>query len=193
MTIFISRTTSNIPEESQESLDNTMPDTERHTDRDTDEVSVHEFEDCESLTSSLNVPSSYASRTSRKRKFADSTSKLLEENKKARDKIIEAYMEKNTTAKQEDDVDMFYKSIALSVKRLPPHLVSKAKLQHLQIVTSLELEANQPECASGISRPSISNQNFQFDNNNCQQYQLPNNSGMQSISQEGPDLNMYDL
>lgn len=69
--------------------------------------------------------------------MTDNISKILEENKKAREKIVETFVNINNVA-QEDDVDMFYRSIALSVKQLPPHLIAKAKLQHLQIVNDLQ-------------------------------------------------------
>lgn len=41
----------------------------------------------------------------------------------------------------DDEIDLFYKSIALSVKRLPQQFISMAKMQHLQILPNLEIEA----------------------------------------------------
>ena len=39
---------------------------------------------------------------------------------------------------KEDEIDLFYRSIALTVKRLPPHLIAEVKLQHLKTVTEME-------------------------------------------------------
>ena len=38
----------------------------------------------------------------------------------------------------EDHVDVFMKSIAMSVKKLPPHLISRAKIEILTTVSRLE-------------------------------------------------------
>lgn len=42
------------------------------------------------------------------------------------------------TEKENDEIDLFYKSLSLSVKRLPNHLINEAKMQHLQIIANLE-------------------------------------------------------
>lgn len=39
----------------------------------------------------------------------------------------------------EDDIDVFYKSNAMSVKLLPPHLISQVKILYLQTLNDLEL------------------------------------------------------
>ncbi|XP_071054637.1 uncharacterized protein [Onthophagus taurus] len=43
-----------------------------------------------------------------------------------------------THQKEEDEVDLFMRSIALMVKKLPPNLISQAKLQILTLVTNLQ-------------------------------------------------------
>lgn len=43
---------------------------------------------------------------------------------------------------EEDEVDVFMKSIAMAVKKLPPDLVGKAKLQILSVVTELSQSAS---------------------------------------------------
>ncbi|CAH1111339.1 unnamed protein product [Psylliodes chrysocephalus] len=74
--------------------------------------------------------------------MTDNISKLLKENKKAREKIVETFLDK-TNVPQEEEVDVFYRSIALSVKRLSPHLI--AKLRHLETINELQLLASQPQ------------------------------------------------
>lgn len=89
------------------------------------------------LSASLPVPSETNSRCSRKRKI-EKVSELLVENREARVKLMETL--RNTTSNKEDDVDAFYKSVALSVKQLPPLLIAESKLQHLQTLQKIELK-----------------------------------------------------
>lgn len=42
---------------------------------------------------------------------------------------------------EDDPIDVFFKSMALSVKRLPPELVAEAKLKVCNIVSEMELRA----------------------------------------------------
>ncbi|XP_029348548.1 uncharacterized protein LOC115035057 [Acyrthosiphon pisum] len=79
----------------------------------------------------------------KKTKF-DRVSDLLIENKDARIKLIETLNNKKMYC-EEDDIDTFYKSIAMSVKRLPPSLRAEAKMQHLQILSNLEMKNIQNE------------------------------------------------
>jgi len=79
-----------------------------------------------------------------KKRKIDKVSDLLIQNKDARLKLIETLNNKKMYG-EEDDVDTFYKSIAISVKRLPPLLRAEAKMQHLQILTNLEIKNIQNE------------------------------------------------
>jgi len=79
-----------------------------------------------------------------KKRKIDKVSDLLIQNKDARLKLIETLNNKKMHG-EEDDVDAFYKSIAISVKRLPPLLRAEAKMQHLQILTNLEIKNTQNE------------------------------------------------
>lgn len=92
-----------------------------------------------SVTSPL-MPPSLASdttlRQSQKRKY-DKVSDILIENREARSKLLEAI---NDYSQRQDDVDMFYKSIAMSVKRLSPIFIAEAKMKHLQTLNDLELK-----------------------------------------------------
>jgi hypothetical protein len=40
--------------------------------------------------------------------------------------------------KKEDEIDLFYRSIALAVKRLPRHLIAEVKLKHLKTLAEME-------------------------------------------------------
>nr|CAD7454599.1 unnamed protein product [Timema tahoe] len=39
---------------------------------------------------------------------------------------------------EEDDVDLFFKSVAITVKRFPPHLIGTAKLKVLTVINELQ-------------------------------------------------------
>lgn len=53
-------------------------------------------------------------------------------------KYFTQYLEPLTQQKEEDDVDLFMKSIALTLKKLPSSLIPQAKLQILKVVTNLQ-------------------------------------------------------
>lgn len=82
-------------------------------------------------------PSDTDASKSKKRKM-EKVSDILAENRESRLKLIETL--KGAGQKQEDEVDVFYKSISLSVKRLPPLLRSEIKMQHLQSLHNIELK-----------------------------------------------------
>lgn len=48
----------------------------------------------------------------------------------------------NVLGMQDDHVDLFFKSVAMSVKLLPRHLISKAKLRTIQMLIELETESS---------------------------------------------------
>ncbi|KAK9510151.1 hypothetical protein O3M35_004994 [Rhynocoris fuscipes] len=50
----------------------------------------------------------------------------------------ETILKKMVEEMQEDDVDLFFKSIAFSVKKLSPNLINEAKMRSLQMVIDLE-------------------------------------------------------
>lgn len=135
-------------EDTQESTDEAIPEVDNNMVEETQSSIIDlERSSAASASSASNVESTCTpARKSlyNKRKKINSISILLEENKKAREKILETFVNKTDVA-QEDDVDLFYRSIAVSVKRLPPHLIAQAKLEHLQIVNKLQLLASQPK------------------------------------------------
>ncbi|KAF6207345.1 hypothetical protein GE061_018586 [Apolygus lucorum] len=88
-------------------------------------------------------------------------------NKKARfsskyeafEKRAEARMEllKKVVETEEDDVDLFLKSIGLTIKKLPLHMISDAKLQILKVVSKLEKRPRDwPHEAPDGTQPSVS-------------------------------------
>lgn len=64
---------------------------------------------------------------------------LLKENKQSRDKLISNLR----PSEKDDDVDAFYKGIAIIVKRLPRHLISLTISRCLSFAYDLETEAAQ--------------------------------------------------
>lgn len=76
-----------------------------------------------------STPKTQRSRKGNRDKFAS----FLERRDKERNQIF-----KKLVGEEEDDVDLFFKSIAKSVKRLRPDLITQAKLQTLSVVANLE-------------------------------------------------------
>ncbi|CAH1110703.1 unnamed protein product [Psylliodes chrysocephalus] len=127
-------TISNVEKESQESNEKAISDADHNLVGET-QSTILQFKHSIATPSTSSVASTYTPVRAHKRKMADNISKLLEENKKAREKIVEKFLDK-TNIPQEDDVDV------LSVKRLPPHLIAKAKLRHLETANELQLLAS---------------------------------------------------
>lgn len=78
----------------------------------------------------------------------DRFASLLERRDKERNEIF-----KHLVAEEEDDVDLLFKSIAKSVKRLRPDLRTQAKLQTLTLVANLE---NQMQTSHWVTNTSLS-------------------------------------
>lgn len=62
---------------------------------------------------------------------------MIEKSKKEREQLIQILSSKD----KEDDIDLIYRSLAVSVKKLPPHLQAQAKLKSLQVIMELESQA----------------------------------------------------
>jgi hypothetical protein len=84
---------------------------------------------------SSSVASVLSSQSSKKRNNNEQLAYLPNNNKAKHQKVI--YVT-SSCEKNEDEIDLFYRSIALTVKRLPPHLIAEVKLQHLKTVTELQ-------------------------------------------------------
>lgn len=54
--------------------------------------------------------------------------------------IMRQMVEKDNSRVQKDDVELFFESVASSVKKLPATSIAKAKLEVLKVVTRIELE-----------------------------------------------------
>jgi hypothetical protein len=84
---------------------------------------------------SSSVTSVYSSQGSKKMKNNEHIACSPNKHKAKHQKVI--YVT-SSCEKKEDEIDLFYRSIALTVKRLPPHLIAEVKLQHLKTLTEME-------------------------------------------------------
>lgn len=90
-----------------------------------------------SVISSLMPPASdMTARQSNKRKY-DNVSDILIENREARSKLLEAL---NDYSQKQDDIDIFYKSIVMFVKRLPSIFIEEVKMKNLQTLNDSQLK-----------------------------------------------------
>jgi len=100
-----------------------------------------------------NVPStsrSYAGK--RIRSKADNIGVVLAKRSKQRDALftnIFSQQEKLLNLK-DNDVDLFFKSIAETVKKFPKKGISEAKLKVLTLVSELEEKYNEPEMSGSV-------------------------------------------
>jgi len=70
---------------------------------------------------------------SKRQKYNEKVIQLLEDRRVERNDIM-----RNIVQNREDDIDLFFKSIAMSVKKLSPALINEAKMKSLQMVFELE-------------------------------------------------------
>ncbi|XP_060871562.1 uncharacterized protein LOC132945811 isoform X1 [Metopolophium dirhodum] len=98
----------------------------------TEEVPLSPQTQCDQSIS----PSMSKSRKTSKRKNLNIT-ELLEKRSKERTQLMTQICSKKNTV-DDDDVDHFFKSLAISVKKLPPHLIAQAKLKMLTVLTDLQ-------------------------------------------------------
>jgi len=69
----------------------------------------------------------------KRQKYNEKVIQLLEDRRSERNDIL-----KNMAQNREDEIDLFFKSIAMSVKKLSPALINEAKMKSLQMVFELE-------------------------------------------------------
>jgi len=83
---------------------------------------------------------------------------------------------------EEDDVDMFFKSIAMTVKKMSPQAIKEAKLRTLTLISEIDDKYSTPRTAQTLLYQVPSNYN-----NNMYQCQLssPANSYSTSTSSQG--------
>ncbi|CAH0550714.1 unnamed protein product [Brassicogethes aeneus] len=65
----------------------------------------------------------------------------FEERSQKRMEILEAMHKKKDKTEPEDEVDLFMRSISMTVKKFPPALLNEAKLGILKLVSDIELAA----------------------------------------------------
>ncbi|KAK4877981.1 hypothetical protein RN001_010487 [Aquatica leii] len=82
----------------------------------------------------------------KRQRHNDNIIQMMEMRSKERQEIVSSLQAK------EDDMDLFFKSIALSVKKLRPDLINDAKLKSLQMVFQLEVRNKQLTGLPHISR-----------------------------------------
>lgn len=85
---------------------------------------------------------------------------------------------------EEDDVDMFFKSIAMTVKKMSPQAIKEAKLRTLTLISEIDDKYSTPQTAQTLPYQVPPNYNY---NNNMYQCQLssPANSYSTSTSSQG--------
>lgn len=114
-------------------------DSIQYEDTEECEDDVNGSEYCDPYPLPASPPSSVASvlssQSSKKRKNNEQVAYLPNNNKAKHQEVI--YVT-SSCEKKEDEIDLFYRSIALTVKRLPPHLIAEVKLQHLKTVTEMQ-------------------------------------------------------
>jgi len=81
------------------------------------------------------------SKANKKVKRNDAFMEVLSKRSQERNKL----MEELTKIEDDDPIDVFFKSLALTVKQFSPELKVKAKLDILRIVSELELKNNHQE------------------------------------------------
>lgn len=118
---------------------------------------------------------------------------LLEARRGEREKLLQTLgKEKN------DDVDLFFQSIAMTVKKLRPHLISEAKLKTMQLMFELESRNTQyvPESGNTQYYPEIRNTQYFQESRNTPYVPMPMTSPESSdcsnytyLTNSTPDLN----
>lgn len=90
-------------------------------------------EDSFQPANSFQQPDSFQPETCQREKHLDEVLHRLETRLVETEEAFE-----NLRHTREDDVDLFFKSIAVSVKKLSPELIHEAKLRSLQMLTELK-------------------------------------------------------
>lgn len=128
-----------------------------HVIQDVQEEDYTEQEESEETTftqKKIKLPPTKSA--SKKVKQNDSLVELLNKGNSERKKIMEHIF----NADDEDPIDVFFKSMALTVKHFSPALKVKAKMDILRIVSELEMENNQ-------QTKEIKNQNSVYVDSSC--------------------------
>nr|CAD7577129.1 unnamed protein product [Timema californicum] len=89
----------------------------------------------ESSTANWNLPrsSDFSHLPTKRQKLNEKIAKLIEERSCERSEIL-----KLISQRREDSVDLFFRSVAMSVKQLRPELINETKMRTLQLVFEME-------------------------------------------------------
>lgn len=93
------------------------------------------------------------------------TENILQNLLKGRDdrlNMMKEMMERNKDKKAKCDVDLFFESIASTVKKFSPASIAKAKIEVLNVVTKIELGSLQNELDNTSSTPTNSHSTTMF-------------------------------
>lgn len=109
--------------------------------RDGENIVDVENESCNNETEVLNLPAIYFGRK-RLRSKDDKLSAILAKRSKERNEMLSNTQTQNNLLasldQKEDEVDVFSKSIAMTVKKLPSRAINDAKLRILTMVNEIE-------------------------------------------------------
>lgn len=106
----------------------------------------------------LQISKSQKSLKSKRQKYNEKIIQILEDRRTERNDIM-----RSMAQNREDEVDLFFKSIAMSVKKLSPALINETKMKSLQMVFELETRnkfVNVPQYSPAPST-SFSSQSFE--------------------------------
>jgi len=126
--------------------------TEQESDQSTLPItSVHTPTEHTQMSSSLKTSSDdFKIPKSNKRKENAFINKYLKEKKEDRDNFKKCLEELTTPEPEEDATDMFFKTVAATVKKFRPDLATKTKAKIFQITTEMEL-LNQQSLNTGFT------------------------------------------
>lgn len=91
----------------------------------------------QSDTPETSRSSTSCSRTFKVKKKQDTMQAGMEERSKQRMELLQGICKQ----KEDDEVDLFFKSIALKVKTLPPHLITELQMKVLSVVSDFQSRA----------------------------------------------------
>ncbi|KAL1488308.1 hypothetical protein ABEB36_015257 [Hypothenemus hampei] len=100
--------------------------------------SVSQKDDEKNGNSSNSLGSSPSSFVPRKRVRENTNAAILRSLEERSQKRMEILKSMQIQNEPEDDVDLFMRSISVSIKKLPPELIAEAKLNILTLVTTLQ-------------------------------------------------------
>jgi len=159
--------------------------------RDEEDIVDVENESCNSETEVLNLPAiSFGGK--RLRSKDDKLSVILAKRSKERNEMLSNIQAQNNLLasldQKEDEVDVFFKSIAMTVKKLPSRAINEAKLRILTMVNEIEEKYVVPDHSKTIQ----SNYILPLNSNNMAQWLSPANSYTTAASSSSSGYMQYN-